>query len=255
MSQEEKYTKQKVLWVKKHTDKHLSFAIERPESFRFSAGQFARLGIPDDRGIWRAYSMVSAEYDDYLEFFAVFIPNGPFSEHFKHLSVGDTLLLEKQATGFFLPERFQDGKELIMLSTGSGIAPFLSIIKQPQIWQRFDTLALIHSVSHSSELLYQDSMNELKNNEIFIDAGANFIYQPVLTREKKTGCLDKRLPELISDHTLSHALNLSFSQENTRFMICGNPQMVMDTNKALFSQGFTMNRVKTPGQILLENGF
>lgn len=255
MNPEEKHTQQTVLWIKKHTDKHLSFAIDRPGSFRFSAGQFARLGIPDDRGIWRAYSMVSAEYDDYLEFFAVFIPNGPFSEHFKQLKAGDTLLLEKQATGFFLPERFQDGKELVMLSTGSGIAPFLSIIKQPEIWQRFDRLALIHSVSHNSELLYQDEMDKLKNNEIFVDAGADFIYQPVLTKEEKAGCLSKRLPELINNKELERALGLSFSQEKTRFMICGNPQMVMDTNKALFAQGFTMNRVRSPGQILLENGF
>ena len=255
MTQEEKYTQEHVLWLKRHTPKHISFALTRPQSFRFSAGQFARLGIADERGLWRAYSMTSAEYDDYLEFFSVLIPDGPLSSHFQQMQPGDSLLLEKQATGFFLPERFQDGQELIMLCTGSGIAPFISIIKQPAIWQRFGKLALVHSVSYENELVYRDTIDELQQNPIFQEAGAQFLYQPVLTREQKAGCLSERLPATISDGSLEQALQLPFSQEKTRFMICGNPQMVMDTNKALFARNFTMNRLRNPGQILLENGF
>ena len=121
-----KYTEETVLWVKRHTPKLMSFAISRPEEYRFAAGQFSRLGFPEGSGfIWRAYSVVSAEYDATLESFAVLIEDGPMSARFEQLEAGSTILLDKTATGFLLPERFPDGSDLIMLSTGSGIAPRL----------------------------------------------------------------------------------------------------------------------------------
>ncbi len=255
MNQEQKYTTETVLQVTRYTEKHLSFTTTRPKSFRFSAGQFARLGVASAPGLWRAYSMVSAEYDDYLEFFVVLIPGGPFSVHLQTLKIGDELLLEKNANGFFLPERFQDGKSLLMLCTGSGLAPFLSIIKQSVIWQRFEKLALVHSVSFANELVYQDSIKEIISNPFLQEQGATLIYQPVLTQEQKPGCLTQRLPECIHSGLLEETLNWQFSKEETRFMICGNPQMITDTHKALTNLGFTLNRVRTPGQILLENGF
>ena len=136
---EAKYTEETVLWVKRHTPKLITFAISRPEAYRFAAGQFSRLGFPDGEGfVWRAYSVVSAEYADTLEYFAVLIPGGAMSEKFAAMKAGDTILLDKAATGFLLPERFPDGSELVMLCTGSGIAPFLSILEQPEIWQRFE---------------------------------------------------------------------------------------------------------------------
>ena len=123
----EKFTEETVLWVKRHTDKLMTFAITRPEGYRFSAGQFSRLGFRDGEGfIWRAYSIVSAEYDDTLEYFVVLIEDGPISAKFALLQEQDTILLDKTATGFLLPERFADGRDLVMLCTGSGIAPFLS---------------------------------------------------------------------------------------------------------------------------------
>ncbi|MDN8580719.1 ferredoxin--NADP reductase, partial [Eikenella corrodens] len=116
-----KYTEETVLWVKRHTPKLMSFAISRPEEYRFAAGQFSRLGFPEGSGfIWRAYSVVSAEYDDTLEYFAVLIEDGPMSARFEQMEAGNTILLDKTATGFLLPERFPDGSDLIMLSTGSG---------------------------------------------------------------------------------------------------------------------------------------
>ncbi|WP_304334475.1 FAD-binding oxidoreductase, partial [Conchiformibius steedae] len=127
MSAAEKFTEETVLWVKRHSAKHLTFAITRPESYRFSAGQFSRLGVREGAGfLWRAYSVISAEYAETLEYFVVLIDGGPMSAHLAQLQAGDTLLLDKTAQGFFLPERFPDGQDLIMLSTGSGIAPFLS---------------------------------------------------------------------------------------------------------------------------------
>ncbi|WP_434777220.1 ferredoxin--NADP reductase [Neisseria sp. Ec49-e6-T10] len=253
---EEKYTQETILWVKNHTPKHISFAITRPKNFRFSAGQFARLGFAQNNGfIWRAYSMVSAEYDDFLEFYAILIPGGPFSQHFETIKTGDTFLLEKIANGFFLPERFQDGQDLVMLSTGSGLAPFLSILKQPSIWSRFQNLSLVHCVSYISELVYQETIQELQQHELFKDMGAKLKYQPVVTREHHQNCLNERLPICIQNGELEKALEQTFNVHSTRFMICGNPQMVTDTHKVLMQKGFSLNRVKLPGQILLENGF
>ena len=153
-SPEAKFTEEKVLWIKHHTPKLMTFAISRPESYRFSAGQFSRLGFRDGEGfIWRAYSVVSAEYADTLEYFAVLIEGGPMSARFAAMKEGDTILLDKTATGFLLPERFPDGKDLVMLCTGSGIAPFLSIIEQPEIWQRFDRLVLHRCLGFGNSFL------------------------------------------------------------------------------------------------------
>ena len=117
--QENKYTTEQILWVKHHSPTHITFATTRPESYRFAAGQFARLGFTQDAGyIWRAYSITSAEYADTLEFFAILIPDGEMSAKLAAMQAGDSILLDKTAQGFFLPERFPDGNDLIMLCTG-----------------------------------------------------------------------------------------------------------------------------------------
>lgn len=256
-SPEAKYTEETVLWVKHHTPKLMTFAVSRPEAYRFSAGQFSRLGFHDGEGfIWRAYSVVSAEYADTLEYFAVLIEGGPMSAKFARLQAGDTILLDKTATGFLLPERFQDGRDLLMLCTGSGIAPFLSILEQPEIWQRFDRLALAHSVSHADELIFNDRIAALSEHPLVGEYFGKLTFQPVLTRDQADGALcGKRLPALISDGTLAAALGMAFTQADTRFMLCGNPGMVKDTFQALLDKGFAMHRNRIPGHILMENGF
>lgn len=254
--QNQKYTEETVLWVKHHTSKHLSFAITRPEHYRFNAGQFARLGFREGNGyIWRAYSMTSAEYADHLEYFAILIENGPMSAHFAKMKAGDPILLDKTAQGFFLPERFPDGKELIMLATGSGIAPFLSIIQQPEIWQRFPKLVLAHSVSYQQELIFNEFIHSLANHPLLSEYSHQLTFIPITTRETNSFTLHNRLPELLKNHQLSQACQFTFTTQNSRFMLCGNPQMVQDTFKTLLELGFSMHRNKTPGQIMMENGF
>ena len=233
-SPEAKFTEEKVLWIKHHTPKLMTFAISRPESYRFSAGQFSRLGFRDGEGfIWRAYSVVSAEYADTLEYFAVLIEGGPMSARFAAMKEGDTILLDKTATGFLLPERFPDGKDLVMLCTGSGIAPFLSIIEQPEIWQRFDRLILAHSVSFADELIFRRRVEALKDHPLS----------------------GKRIPDLLKDGSLEAYVGFKFTKADTRFMVCGNPAMVKDTFQALMDLGFAMHRNRIPGEIMMENGF
>lgn len=251
-----KFTEEKVLWVKRHTPKLVSFALSRPAEYRFSAGQFSRLGVREGEGfLWRAYSVVSAEYADDLEYFAVLIDDGPMSRHLAALKEGDTLLLDKTATGFLLPERFVDGSELVMLSTGSGIAPFLSILENPAVWTRFTRLALAHSVSHADELVFNERIEALKDHPLVGEFADKLVFQPVVTREAYAGALGFRLPELIRSGRLEEAFGFAFTHAQTRLMLCGNPAMVADTFKALLDKGFAMHRNKIPGQILMENGF
>ncbi|WP_107860640.1 ferredoxin--NADP reductase [Neisseria weaveri] len=255
-SPEAKYTEETVLWIKHHTPKLMTFAISRPEAYRFSAGQFSRLGFRDGEGfIWRAYSVVSAEYADTLEYFAVLIEGGPMSAKLAAMKEGDTILLDKNATGFLLPERFPDGKDLVMLCTGSGIAPFLSILEQPEIWQRFDRLALAHSVSYGNELIFNDRIAALAGHPLIEEHFHKLHFVPVVTRETTDGSLGKRLPELLKNGELAAAFDMQFNTADTRFMICGNPAMVKDTFQALLDMGFAMHRNRIPGQIMMENGF
>lgn len=255
MPSETKYTQETVLWVRKHTPKLITFAITRPESYRFSAGQFSRLGFQDGEGfIWRAYSIVSAEYADTLEYFAVLIENGPMSAKLATMQTGDTILLDKTATGFLLPERFPDGKDLIMLATGSGIAPFLSILEQPEIWERFDTLTLVHSVSHANELIFNNRIKALAQHPLVGNHANKLHFLPVTTREQGNG-LHQRIPTLLTNGTLAASLPFTLSPEHSRFMICGNPAMVKDSFQSLLDLGYTMHRNRLPGQIMMENGF
>ncbi|AUX60646.1 ferredoxin--NADP reductase [Simonsiella muelleri] len=253
---EQKFTEETVLWVKHHTPKLMTFAITRPENYRFTAGQFARLGFREGEGyIWRAYSIVSAEYAEELIFFAVLIEGGAMSAYLNRLQENDAILLDKVAQGFFIPQRFPDGRDLIMLSTGSGIAPFLSILQQPEIWQRFETLALAHCVSYNNDLIFNQQIDKLSKHPLVGEFVAKLRFIGMTTREYDDQHLHFRLPESLRNGTLSQAMNLPFEQTHSRFMICGNPNMVRDTFQALLDLGFTMHRNKLAGQIIMENGF
>ncbi|SSY79829.1 ferredoxin--NADP reductase [Alysiella crassa] len=256
MSLQEKFTEETVLWVKRHSPKLMTFAITRPESYRFAAGQFARLGFREGAGyIWRAYSFTSAEYADTLEFFAVLIEDGAMSANLANLQANDKILLDKTAQGFFLPQRFPDGRDLIMLSTGSGIAPFLSILQQPEIWQRFETLALAHCVSYNNDLIFNQQISDLAEHPLIGEFAHKLRFVPMTTRENDGDNLHFRLPESIQNHALEQAFNLQFTREHSRFMICGNPAMVQDTFQTLLNLGYAMHRNKVAGQIMMENGF
>lgn len=251
-----KFTEETVLWVKQHTPKLMSFAITRPKAYRFSAGQFSRLGYRDGEGfIWRAYSVVSAEYADTLEYFVILVENGSMSKRLAQMQSGQTILLDKTAFGFLLPGRFTDGEDLVMLSTGSGIAPFLSMLQQPQLWERFKHIGLVHSVSYANELIFNQRVADLGQHPLMAEHAGKLSWQPVVTREVVNGALNLRLPALLENGCLAEGLQFGFSAQRTRFMLCGNPNMVSDTFKTLLRMGYSMHRNKVPGQIIMENGF
>ena len=246
----------KVLNITHHSPKLLSFRIERPQGFQFLAGQFARLGfMQGEEYISRAYSMISAESDNFLDFYAILIENGVMSQHFAKMQQGDSLLLEPNAVGFFTAERVPQGKGLIMLATGTGIAPFLSMMSSPIFWQKADKIFLVHSVSYAADLIFPHYLQKLQETPALAPYLEKLHYQPVVTREKMAGALQQRIPDLLQQGELASALQVPFNKADTRFLICGNPAMVKSTYETLKFQGFALHRVRQAGEIMMENAF
>ncbi|WP_109077399.1 ferredoxin--NADP reductase [Aggregatibacter kilianii] len=250
------YTEQRVLWVKKHTPKLLSFGITRPADFDFIAGQFAKLGFMNgEEYVSRAYSMISAEDAEHLDFYAILIEGGVMSAHFAQMKAGDTLLLEKKAVGFFTVNRIPQGKDLILLATGSGIAPFLSMLESEQFWHKADKIMLVHSVSYADDLVFEQYLANLKAHSVVGKYAEKLVYQPVVTREKMPGALHRRIPQLLASGELEQALNIQFNKADTRFLICGNPAMVKESYDYLKAQGYALHRMRKDGEIMMENAF
>jgi ferredoxin--NADP+ reductase len=197
--------------------------------------------------------MVSASYDEYLEFFSIIVPDGAFTTRLARLVPGDTLRVEKQAYGFLTTDRFVGGKDLWMMASGTGVAPFLSILRDPQVWERFDNLVLAYSVREARDLAYGDEIARLGNDELFAAHRHKLRFAPIVTREKVPGALDRRLTDLIADRGLEESLGLPLDAERSRVLVCGNPQMLDDLRAALTARGLRPDRSKEPGQLAFEN--
>ncbi|MFC3147203.1 ferredoxin--NADP reductase [Piscinibacterium candidicorallinum] len=256
MSSPEKHTTERITWIKPWTPHLFSFRCTRSPGYRFTAGQWARLGVLKDgadKPVWRAYSMVSAPHDEFLEFYSIVVPGGEFTSELARLQVGDSLLVDKTNFGFLTTDRFEGGSDLWLLSTGTGIAPFISILHDPAVWERFARIVLVHSVREAAELAYQDTIEALKTHEFFGEFAQKLTYVRTVTREAVPGCLAGRITSLIPSGELEAAAGLKFSTEASRVMICGNPQMVEDTREVLGQLGLKTSRRGAPGQLALEN--
>lgn len=253
----EKFTRQPILSIKHWHDKLLSFRLGRPQSWRFTPGQFARLGLPLDNGgmVWRAYSMCSASWDEELEFFSIVVPDGLFTSRLARLQVGGEVLLDNKANGFFTVDRLPDGEDLWLLATGTGLAPYLSILQQPEVWQRFAHIVLVHCVREAGELAYREEIAALRQHPLWQEWGERLQYLPVVTRQAEAGMLQQRIPALLASGELAEAAGLPLMVERSRFMICGNPAMVEDTHRQLMKMGFRLSRLSAPGHLVLENGW
>ncbi|EKM94647.1 ferredoxin--NADP reductase [Stutzerimonas degradans] len=252
---EEKFTRQRLLEVQTLTPSLFTLRTSRDPGFRFSAGQFARLGVRKPSGciVWRAYSMVSAPHDEFLDFFSIVVPDGEFTSELSRLKVGDELLIDKQAFGFLTLDRFPDGRDLWLLATGTGIAPFLSILQDFQAWQRFERIILVYSVREARELAYQQLIAELPQREYLEGLGSKLLYLPVVTREQVPGALHARITTLIESGELERAADLQLTPEHSRIMLCGNPQMIEDTRAVLKSRDLNLALTRKPGQVAVEN--
>ena len=251
----DKYTRQTLLDVQPLTPSLFSLRVTRDPGFRFSAGQFARLGVAKADGsvVWRAYSMVSAPHDEFLDFFSIVVPGGEFTSELSRLREGDTLLIDKQAFGYLTLDRFVDGRDLWLLATGTGIAPFMSILQDFQAWERFDNIKLVYSVREANELAYLDDIAGLEQRDYLAEYAGKLQFIPVVTREQHPGALNARITTLIETGELERVAGLAFSPERSRIMLCGNPQMIDDTRAVLKARDLQLNLSRRPGQVAVEN--
>lgn len=251
----EKFTRQTLLDVTPLTPSLFTFRTTRDPGFRFTAGQFARLGVtkPDGTTVWRAYSVVSSPFDEFLEFFSIVVPNGEFTSELSRLRQGDTLMVEKQAVGYLTLDRFTDGRDLWMLSTGTGVAPFLSILQDFEVWEKFERIILVYSVRESRELAYQQLIAELTQREYLAEYAHKFTFIATVTREPHSGALNGRITTLIENGELEKAAGVELTPEHSRVMICGNPQMIEDTRAVLKTRDMRLALTRKPGQIAVEN--
>ena len=241
------------------TDDLFSFTTTRDPGFRFKNGHFTMIGLPQEeakRPLMRAYSMVSANYEEQLEFFSIKVPDGPLTSKLQHLKPGDSILVSMKSTGTLVVDHLLPGRHLYLLSTGTGLAPFMSIIKDPEVYELFEKIILVHGVRYNGELAYQELITqELPDNEFFGEEVAQkLVYYPTVTREpaKYTG----RITELMTSGKLFHDLGLPKpTLEDDRFMLCGSPSMLKDTCAILDSHGFQESRHGDLGHYVIERAF
>ncbi|WP_212626514.1 ferredoxin--NADP reductase [Pseudomonas sp. PP3] len=252
---EEKFTRQTLLDVRSLTPNLFTLRASRDPGYRFRAGQFARLGVTraDGSTVWRAYSMVSSPHDEFLEFFSIVVPGGEFTSELSRLGVGDTLLVDRQAFGYLTLDRFVDGRDLWMLSTGTGIAPFLSILQDFEVWEKFERIILVYSVRESSELAYQELIAGLAEREYLAEFAHKLQLINTVTREQHPGALNGRITTLIENGELERAAGVALTPEHSRVMLCGNPQMIDDTRKLLKQRDMHLSLSRRPGQVAVEN--
>lgn len=253
-----KATAERILSIRHWSEKLFSVRVTRSASFRFVPGQWARLGIASGSGlpgavIWRPYSMASAAYDEYLEFFSIIVPDGAFSTRLAKAGVGDTLYVEREPYGFLTTARFTGGRHLWLLASGTGLAPFLSILREPETWRRYDERVLAYSVREERELAYRDELAALDKDELLGAGHPPLRFVPVVTREPAPGALHSRLPALIASGELEAAVGLPLSIEASRILVCGNPAMLDDVRDALEVRGLQADRSARPGQFATEN--
>ena len=248
----EKFTVEKVLSVHRWAHNLFSFTMTRPAHFKFTAGQFARIGLMvNGELVVRAYSVVSSPFDENLEFFSIVVPDGAFTSNLQHLEVDDELYLDKTTYGYLTLARYQLplAHDLWLLATGTGLAPFLSMLQDFETWTKYKHIHLIYSVRSTAELAYVDRIQEIA--ESFGEGHTGFKFVPIITRDPNA-TLHDRLPVLIENGELEKVVGLSLNPATSHVMLCGNPQMVEDTKDALKQRGLTMNR-RGEGNIAVEN--
>ena len=252
-----KFTEEPVTWVHHWNDGLMSFRVRRDPAYKFQPGQFARIGIRDQSGeaIWRAYSIVSAPHEKFLEFFLVILPGGAFSARVGTFKVGDTLLVDQAPQGFLTVDRFkQPGPEqdLWLIGTGTGMAPYISMLRDAAICWRFENIVLAWSVRERRDLAYIEELEKLTAADRS-EGLAKFHFVRTLTRDTAPGALRGRLTTLLASGELEMAAGIPLDGDRSRFMLCGNPEMVEGMRAQLKQRGFRMNRRLEPGHIIVEN--
>lgn len=239
------------------TDTLFSFTTTRNRSFRFRNGQFSMIGLPvDGKPLLRAYSIASPNFSDELEFFSIKVPDGPLTSRLLHLAPGDKIIVGQKATGTLLIDNLLPGKNLYMLGTGTGLAPFLSLIRDPETYEHYEKVVLVHGTREVAELAYADMIEkELPEDEFLGEfVRDKLIYYPTVTREpfRNRG----RITDLIEKNGLTDDIGMpALNPEQDRIMICGNQGLNTDLATLLKARGFVEGSSGQPGTYVVERAF
>src|SRR6476660_4238735 len=251
------FYREKVLSVRHWTDTLFSFRATRDSGFRFQNGQFAMIGLAvDGRPLLRAYSMASANHEEALEFFSIKVADGPLTSKLQKIREGDTILVGRKATGTLVTDNLLPGSRLLLLSTGTGLAPFASLIKDPDVYERFESIVLVHGCRQVSELAYgEELVAKLRDDDLFGPLlSEKLIYYPTVTREpfRNRG----RITDLITSDQLFNDLHQGpLDIETDRIMMCGSPAMLEDLKQLFETRGFAEGSHNEPGHFVIEKAF
>ena len=251
------FNEERVLSVHHWTDKLFTFTTTRDASLRFSNGHFTMIGLRvNGKPLLRAYSIVSPNYEEHLEFLSIKVQDGPLTSRLQHIQVGDTLIVGRKPTGTLVADYLLPGKRLYLLATGTGLAPFMSIVRDPDIYDRFEQIILVHGVRQKDELAYHDLLTEhLPAHEFLGDLITDKLrYYPTVTREAYRNM--GRVTELMQNGKLFEDLQLpALDPATDRVMICGSPGMLRDLKVMLESTGFKEGNTSAPGDFVIERAF
>jgi len=251
------FNQETVVSVHHWTDRLFSFRTTRNPSFRFQNGQFTMMGVEvQGRPLLRAYSLVSANYEDELEFFSIKVADGPLTSRLQHLREGDSILVSRKATGTLVLDNLAPGRNLYLLGTGTGLAPFLSIVKDPETYERFERVVIVHGVRWAADLAYSDIIeNALPNDELIGEfIRGKLTYYPTVTREPFRN--NGRISLLMSNGKLFADVSLPpMRPEDDRFMLCGSPTMLADLRAILKEKHFVEGNHGAPGHYVIEKAF
>ena len=248
--------KEKVISIHHWTDKTFSFKTTRDMSFRFKNGEFAMIGLEiDGKPLLRAYSVVSPNHENHLEFLSIKVPNGPLTSQLQHIKIDDQVLVNSKPTGTLVCDYLLPGRNLYLLSTGTGLAPFMSIIRDPETYEKFNKVVLTHTVRSVKELAYKEALDTLNDDEVYSEVTkGNFIYFNTVTREKWQR--EGRITKWIEEGKLWSAVGLKeFDPENDRVMICGSEDMTYDLKNLFEKIGCKEGSTKVQGAFVIEKAF
>ncbi|URI10562.1 ferredoxin--NADP reductase [Aquincola tertiaricarbonis] len=251
------FHEEKVLSVHHWTDRLFTFTTTRDAGLRFSNGHFTMIGLRvNGKPLLRAYSIVSPNYEEHLEFLSIKVPDGPLTSRLQHIQVGDTVIVGKKPTGTLLIDYLLPGKRLYLVGTGTGLAPFMSIIRDPATYEKFEQVVLIHGVRQKDELAYHDLVTDHLPKHEFLGEmiSQQLLYYPTVTREsyKNMG----RVTDLMVSGKLFQDLGVpNIDPAEDRVMICGSPAMLRDLKHLLEERKFKEGNTTTPGDFVIERAF
>ena len=251
------FIEERVLTVHHWTDRLFSFTTTRDQSLRFSNGHFTMIGLRvNDKPLLRAYSIASPNYAEHLEFLSIKVQDGPLTSRLQHIQVGDKVIVGRKPTGTLLIDYLLPAKRLYLLATGTGLAPFLSVIRDPETYEKFEQVVLVHGVREVKELAYREMLESTLKQDEFLGelVQQQFLYYPTVTREPFVH--QGRIPVVIENGQLAKDLGIpDLNPAEDRVMICGSPEMLRDLKALCEKRGFDEGNTTRPGQFVIERAF